>query len=77
MGSVLNVKQEEATGDWLVREGDGTLARFPRLQDARAYARAELLDRGKGSVVVYTPSGRRRETLNVRHANGRRVIQAA
>lgn len=63
--SELKVVQDPGTGEWQVREGDKTLARFPRLQEARAFARAKLLERGHGSAVVFTPSGREREKLNV------------
>jgi hypothetical protein len=65
MGSALKVVQDKATGDWHVREGEKTLGKFTRLEEARAYARAQLLERGKGSAVIYTPSGREREKLNV------------
>jgi predicted RNase H-like HicB family nuclease len=65
MATKLSVKQEESTENWLVEEDGKTLATFVRLEEARAYARGLLLERGKGSVSVYTPSGRERERLNL------------
>jgi hypothetical protein len=75
MGSVLNVVQDETSGDWLVCENDAALATYARFRDARAYARAILLERGKGSVVVFTPSGRLREKLQIKRADGRLIVQ--
>ena len=78
MGSILlRVVQDQATGNWLVCENDSTLDSRPRFQDARALARAVLLERGKGSAVVYTPSGRPREKLQVKKDDGQVVVRAA
>ncbi|MDX6634101.1 MAG: hypothetical protein QOF06_304 [Solirubrobacterales bacterium] len=76
MGTVLKVVQDPGSGDWHVQD-ETVLKTFPRFQDARAFARGVLLDRGKGSVVLYTPSGRPRETLQVRQADGHMVVHAA
>lgn len=77
MGSVLKVALDDTSGHWLVSEGVETLASYMRFREARAFARATLLERGEGSADVYTPSGRLRETLNVQSKDGDRVVQAA
>jgi hypothetical protein len=77
MATGLVVVQDKSTGDWEVREHGEAIETFVRMQEARAYARRELLKRGTGSVVVYTPSGRPRETLRVHIADGASVVQAA
>lgn len=77
MASVFTVVQEQKSGDWLVKRNDLTLKSFHRFQDARAFARASLLELGKGSVVVYTPSGRPREKMRLRQADGQMVVHAA
>jgi hypothetical protein len=63
MGNELTVVLDESSGEWVIRDGDRELGRFRRLEDARARVRAILLERGKGSAVIYTPSGRPRERL--------------
>ncbi len=63
MSKVLTVVLDESSGEWVIRDGNSELGRFRRLEDARARARAILLERGKGSAVIYTPSGRPRERL--------------
>ncbi|HYQ79803.1 MAG TPA: DUF2188 domain-containing protein [Solirubrobacterales bacterium] len=75
MGIELEVVQDHDSGDWKVQD-ETVLKTFHRFQDARAYARGVLLDRGKGSVVLYTPSGRPRERLQVRRADGHMVVHA-
>jgi hypothetical protein len=77
MGGMLEVVQDADSGDWQVKDKDTALITFHRFQDARAFARAVLLERGKGSVVLYTPSGRPREKLQVRQADGHVVVHAA
>lgn len=77
MAVELTVRQDESSGLWLVREGDHVIAHFPRLEDAVAHARAVLLQRDKGSMVVYTPSGRPRERLNLRKSGGHKIVQLA
>ena len=74
---MLTVKLDEATGDWVVLEEGSVLDKQHRLQDARASARAKLLERGKGSAVIYTPSGRPREKLSLHRADGRAEVQVA
>jgi hypothetical protein len=76
MNGLLKVVQDSNSGDWKVQENDSVLKTFHRFQDARAFARAALLDRGQGSVVLYTPSGRPREKLLVRKADGHMVVHA-
>lgn len=77
MSGVLKVVLDKPSGEWLVQDGEETLQKFARVQDARAFARATLLERDEGSVDVYTPSGRRRETLSLRKNNSGRFVQAA
>jgi uncharacterized protein DUF2188 len=77
MASGLVVVQDKSTGNWEVQEHGEAIETFIRMQDARAYARQKLLERGTGSVVVYTPSGRPRETLSVRISDGPSVVRAA
>jgi hypothetical protein len=77
MAVELTVMQEDSSGLWLVREGDQVIAKFPRLEDAVAHARAVLLQRDKGEMVVYTPSGRPRERLNLHETGGHKVVQPA
>lgn len=63
MRDELTVVLDESSDQWLIRERDIELGRFHRLEDARARVRAILLERGEGSAVIYTPSGRPRERL--------------
>jgi hypothetical protein len=77
MATEFDVVQDPASGRWQVREGGQVLIDFERLEEAVAHARAVLLERDKGSMTVYTPSGRPREKLNLRKKAGRKTIQLA
>jgi hypothetical protein len=77
MAIELNVTQDESSGLWLVRDGEVTIGRFQRLEDAIARARAVLLERDAGSMVVYTPSGRPREKFSLGTTDGQKIVQPA
>lgn len=66
MADELTVVLDESSDEWLVQEDGVELDRCRRLEEARARARALLLERGAGSAVIYTPSGRPREKLILR-----------
>jgi hypothetical protein len=77
MATELEVVQAESSGLWQVRDGKTVLEEFERLEDAAAHARAVLLERGKGSMVVYTPSGRPRAKLHLEESDGHRIVEPA
>lgn len=74
----LRVRQDVPSGNWFVYEGKKAIGGpFVRRQDARAWARALLLERGRGSIVVEAPSGRIQEKLTIRRTRDRREVYAA
>lgn len=77
MAAEFDVVQDHGTGDWNVREGERVIATFTRLEDAIAHARAILLQGENGSVVVYTPSDRIREKLNLTSESGEKIVELA
>ena len=78
MHVTLRVRQDSSSGNWRVYEGSKAISEpFARRQDARAWARALLLKRGTGSMVVEAPSGRIQEKLTVRKTRNRLAVHAA
>lgn len=78
MNATLRVSQDSPSGNWRVYEGNKAISEpFARRQDARAWARALLLERGTGSMIVEAPSGRIQEKLRVRKTRNRLAVHAA
>jgi len=78
MKGVLHVRQDKSSGNWFIYDEDKVISQpYARRQDARAQARALLLERGSGSMVVEAPSGRIQEKLSVSKTNDRAVVHAA
>lgn len=75
MTAEFDVVQDHGTGNWRVRKDEKVIATFTRLEEAIAHARAVLLQGDRGSVVVYTPSNRIREKLNLTIESGEKTVQ--
>jgi hypothetical protein len=77
MATEFAVIQEQVSGNWQVLEAKQVILTVPRLEEAVAQARARLLERETGSMVVYTPSGRPRERFRLTRHAGAKSVQLA
>ena len=77
MAPEFDVVKDPPTGLWQVRRKKKVLSTHPRLEEAVAHARSVLLEQDKGTVVIYTPSGRPREKFNLSEEAGHKTVQVA
>jgi Uncharacterized protein conserved in bacteria (DUF2188) len=77
MATEFDVVKDPPSGMWQVRREKKVLSAHPRLEEAVAQARAVLLEQDKGTVIVYTPSGRPREKFNLSEEAGHKTVQVA